>query len=155
MASEYDKIETFKDLYISVKAHGMQTNIDAVCRAQDIIGHSTEADLLDILEKDRMNFYLIIGTCWDRERVFDFWNKHSNPDRKRMNEAIKENGNLHAELKKEQDSKKIFERSAETWKEEFKKANAAKAEAEKELAAAREEIQRLKAMCFDLMTKTA
>lgn len=155
MASEYDKIKTFKELYISVKAHGMQTNIDAVCRAQDIIGHSTEAELLDILEKDRMNFYLIIGICWDRERVFDFWNKHSNPDRQRMNEAIKENGNLREELKKAHDSNKTFERHSQAWKEAFENANTAKAKAEKELAAAREEIQRLKAMCFDLMTKTA
>lgn len=155
MASEYDKIETFKNLYISVKMHGMLTDIEAVCRAQDIIGHSTEAELLDILEKDRMNFYLIISTCWDRDRVFDFWNKHSNPDRQRMNEAIKENGNLREELKKAHESNKTFESHSKAWKEAFENANTAKVKAEKELAAAREEIQRLKAMCFDLMTKTA
>lgn len=155
MASEYDKIETFKDLYISVKAHGMQTNIEAVCRAQDIIGHSTETELLNILEKDRGNFYLIISTCWDRDRVFEFWNKHSNPDRQRMNEAIKENGNLREELKKADAATRLFKESAETWKKSFAEEQTAKFKAERELKEAQNEIQRLKAMCFDLMTKTA
>lgn len=153
MASEYDKIETFKDLYISVKAHGMLTDIEAVCRAQDIIGHSTEAELLNILDKDRMNFYLILSVCWDRERVFDFWNKHSNPDRQRMNEAIKENGNLREELKKADAETKLYKECSETWKKSYLEDHTARVNAERELKAAQEEIQRLKAMCFDLMTK--
>ena len=48
MASKYDSIKTAKDLVSEVMMHGFSLNQEDICRAQDIFGHSTIEELVNL-----------------------------------------------------------------------------------------------------------
>lgn len=81
MASQYDKIKTAKELTEEVRIHGFSTVQEDVCRAQDIFGHSSVGELVEIANGSRQDaFYMILFHIWNWRDATAFYNEHSNPD---------------------------------------------------------------------------
>lgn len=90
--SIYDKINTAKDLLTEVTIHGMSTNTEDICRAQDIFGHTAIEDLVALANDNGMNgswstgrrgtqsvFYQVAFAIWHWEDATRFYNEHTNP----------------------------------------------------------------------------
>lgn len=102
MASIYDNIKTARDLVYHVKNHGLSTNPEDICRAQDIFGHSTIEELDDLANDigrndengnpdpkgswssnripTRDTFYNILFIIWNYDEATRFWNQHTNSE---------------------------------------------------------------------------
>lgn len=102
MPSIYDNIKTARELVSFVRAHGFSTNIEDICRAQDIFGNTAIEELDDLANdigrnnehgepdpkgtwssgriETRSTFYSILFQIWNWEDATHFWHQHSNPD---------------------------------------------------------------------------
>lgn len=152
--SIYDNVKTAAELVREARLHGFSTATEDICRAQDIIGHSCEEQLVNLVEDSdkRSTFYLILKNIWDTERVFQFWNQHNNPEHIELEAARKSIKNLTRDLNSYKDSfqdmKNQRTEAVNAYGEELQKRLKLEDEAkEREL-----EIIRLKAQLFDLMT---
>lgn len=182
MTSKYDKIQTARDLVMEVRFHGMSLKQEDIVRAQDIFGNSTIEELDDLAndigrnnedgEPDpkgtwsstrvptRDTFYSILFHIWNWEEATRFWNQHSNPDREQLVVAQIESKTLRAEVKEKEKRIERYQQDLDLAQE----AEAAAKERAKEyayslddmkaaLAAKDDEIVRLKAKLYDLLTK--
>lgn len=182
MASKYDKIKTARDLVIDAKYHGFSTKQEDVIRAQDIFGHSTIEEL-DALANDigrnnengepdpkgtwssdriptRDTFYSILFRIWNWEDATRFWNQHSNPEREQIAVVRIENQTQRAEINDKARRIEKYQQEVDLMEErlaEYDKVCTERLNKINELsAAAREkddEIMRLKAKLYDLLTK--
>lgn len=106
--SRYDTIYTARALVREVMAHGLSTRQEDLVRVQDLFGNSTIDELVDLAndigrnnadgEPDpegswssirrgtRDTFYMILFSVWNWEDAVRFYNQHTNPDRKAMEE---------------------------------------------------------------------
>ena len=112
--SKYDSIKTAADLVAEVKLHGLSTDQEDICRAQDIFG-STPTVELAILANDigqnnhystQGTFYMIVSHIWNWEEVTRFWNQHTNPEHEQMEELREK---LNAEMAEHSNTKKALE----------------------------------------------
>ena len=114
--SKYDSIKTAAELVAEVQAHGLSLVEEDIVRAQDIFGHSTVKELVDLANdigrnnengepdpkgtwssgrhETRSTFYFVLFKIWNWEDAVRFWNQYSNPE----HEEVKE---LQAKLKAE------------------------------------------------------
>jgi hypothetical protein len=167
MTSQYDKIETAVDLVREVKMHGLSITQVDICRAQDIIGHSTVEEiafLADGGEKDcygnandyiQRTLFQIIFACWDRDRAVALYNEHVTryPQRlKEVQEQFHAETQEHAETKNKLEHEKLQHRKASAEADSLQRDLNEMIDAHK---AAEFEIQRLKAKLYDLMTAGA
>lgn len=175
MSSKYDNIQTAAELVSEVMIHGLSTEQEDICRAQDIFGNSTLKELVKLANDIGRNnedgepdpkgtwssnrkptqgtFYMIASSIWNWEEVTRFWNLHTNPEHEKYNEMLEGYRVLHShsdhvedKLKKEHES-----RLAETNARLEAETKAEKLAAElhdKEL-----EVMELKAKLYDLMMK--
>ena len=151
--SIYDKIETAKDLIFEVKAHGLSTKIEDICRAQDIFGNSPVEEL-ETLANDKNQssvFYQIIFTIWSWEDAPRFYNQTSNPAYIEGREAVKECDALKAELNRKEDSIAKLNGEIADYKEAIKQMSDEKVDYQKEIDEKDALIVKLKARLFDLM----
>ena len=118
MASQYDSIQTAKDLLLEVKMHGLSLDLNDISRAQDIFGHTEMKELIRLAnDNGRLNgfdgepdprgsyssgreglsryFYQVIFHIWNWEDATRFYNQHSNfpvidalEDRKELKKRI-------------------------------------------------------------------
>lgn len=110
MARIYDNIQTAKDLVHEVMAHGLSTKMEDICRVQDIFGHSTIEELVelanDIGRNDangnpdpkgtwssgrrgtRDTFYTVLFKIWNYEDATSFWNMYTNPEHEKYQETL-------------------------------------------------------------------
>ena len=161
MASQYDSIQTPKDLITRVSIQGFSTKIDDRLRAQDIFGRAAIEDLVELANaggKISENFYMVLFSIWHWSDATRFYNEHSNPGRDRLVNAESKIRELETEVKMakleadehHEDCQEFIRRldaekaaHAETCKEtEFYKAG---------YEAAKQEIIRLKAKLYDRM----
>lgn len=106
--SRYDTIYTARALVREVMAHGLSTRQEDLVRIQDLFGNSTIDELVDLAndigrnnadgEPDpegswssirrgtRDTFYMILFSVWNWEDAVRFYNQHTNPDRKTIEE---------------------------------------------------------------------
>lgn len=173
--SIYDKIETAKDLILEVKAHGLSTKTEDICRAQDIFGHSTVEEL-EVLATDtgrRDNdgnpsqfgnwssgsdgtqkiFYQIIFTIWNWEDATKYYNEHSNPFYIEGRKAVKKCETLASDIERKN---KCLNTEIEMGKKTgalLTKALNKQCELNAELEAKDAEIIKLKARLYDLISK--
>ena len=158
MASKYDNIKTAKDLVSEVMMHGLSLNQEDICRAQDIFGHSTIEELVDLANdigrndengnpdpkgtwssgrrETRSTFYQIAFNIWSWEDATRFWNQHSNPDRDSLTVAVAEARAVKNELKRMNEAFESLREKATNLDADLK---------------AEAEIIRLKARLFDMM----
>ena len=177
MSSKYDTIKTAADLVREVQNHGLSTNQDDICRAQDIFGNASIEELARLANDIGRNndqgepdpkgtwssnrkptqgtFYMIAFSIWNWEDATRFWNLHTNPEHEALREAKK---NLKAQediakvltakLDKEQEARAIAE---EGYNRIVGRCN----EAERHAEAAEQEIMALKAKLYDFISKPA
>lgn len=111
MASEYEKIQSARELVRYVSIHGLSTHEEDIARAQDILGHTT-LDELDMLANDigrddengnpdpngtwfggrrgtKGTFYFILFHVWNWEDATRFWNQHSNTELKETSRQLR------------------------------------------------------------------
>lgn len=152
--SEYEKITTARELINMVRIRGLSTKTEDICRAQDIIGHTTE-DKLDELANEapeiRNQFYHILFHIWSWEDATRYYNQHTNPEYKKLrSEADKVRG-LEAMVKQSEkyadDLAKKVNEGRDAFTQQWNRAEKEKARAE----AAEAEIVKLKAKLYDLM----
>lgn len=177
--SIYDKITTAKDLVLEVKAHGLSTKQEDICRAQDIFGHSTieelEALATDNGRRDKDGnpdqfgnwssgkdgtqkfFYQIIFTIWNWEDATKYYNEHSNPFYIEGREAVKKCETLAAEIKRQEErlDVQIKARAESDTKRQaaLNKQYELNEELKAEIEAKDAEIIKLKASLYDLISK--
>ncbi len=174
--SIYDKITTAKDLIFEVKAHGLSTNIEDMCRAQDIFGNSTVEELEALAtyngrrdtngtpdqfgtwssgkEGTQKYFYQIIFTIWNWEEATKYYNEHSNPFYIEGREAVKARDALKAEIARKEDSIANLNGAVAEYKEAIKQMTDEKVDYQKEIDEKDAEIVKLKARLYDLIEST-
>lgn len=173
MASKYDNIKTAKDLVSEVMMHGLSLNQEDICRAQDIFGHSTIEELVDLANDigrndengnpdpkgtwssgrrgTRSTFYQITFNIWSWEDATRFWNQHSNPDRDALTVAVAEARAVKNELKRMNEAFESLREKATKLDADLSKSVQKEFEARAALKEAEAEIIRLKARLFDMM----
>lgn len=113
MNSIYDNIKTAAELVSYVSVHGLSTKDEDICRAQDIFGHSTIGELVDLANDigacdehgnpdpngswyngrrgTRDTFYSIAFHIWNWEDAVRFWNLHTNLEHEQLNLVMDDN----------------------------------------------------------------
>ena len=160
MTSKYDNIETVADLVNEVMLHGFSTAQEDIIRVQDILGGSTVGEIAFLAKGGEQNetftpypknsriqptFFNIIFSCWDRDRAVALYNEHVTKYPAEL-KSLRE-----IERKLETANYKLVGGLAQTkanWQDEKMLRQAA----EEELAAAKQEILKLKAKLYDQMT---
>lgn len=173
MASKYDNIKTAKDLVSEVMMHGLSLNQEDICRAQDIFGHSTIEELVDLANdigrndengnpdpkgtwssgrrETRSTFYQIAFNIWSWEDATRFWNQHSNPDKDTLMVAVAEARAAKNDLKRMNEAFESLREKATKLDADLSKYVQKEFEARAALKEAEAEIIRLKARLFDVM----
>lgn len=147
MASQYDSIQTPKELLTQVAMHGFSTKIDDRLRAQDIFGRAPIEDLVELANtagKTSENFYMVLFNIWHWTDANRFYNQHSNPEYKQLKVMMESNERYIKELEHKNE---ILVGNINYMMDEAKGA----ARTSKELEKANLEILRLKAKLYDLM----
>lgn len=167
MASIYDNIKTAKDLLAHVLIHGLSTEQEDICRVQDILGHSTMGELIELANDDGMStgkkgtqntFYMILFHVWNWEDAIRFYNCHTNPEIPRIKE---QENKLKDEMREHSNTKKALGEQVKKTEEqhqivldERRRANDAEAkmlQLEAELHDRDMKIMELKAQLYDYM----
>ncbi len=171
--SIYDNIKTAKDLIFEVKAHGLSTNIEDMCRAQDIFGNSTVEELEALAtdngrrdadgnpdqfgtwssgkEGTQKYFYQIIFTIWNWEESTKYYNEHSNKIYIDAMKADRENERLRAAIEKATQAETNSQEAIADYRQAIRDLHNEKEDYEKELEEKDAEIIKLKARLYDLM----
>lgn len=174
--SIYDNITTAKDLILEVKAHGLSTKQEDICRAQDIFGHSTieelEALATDNGRLDRNGnpdqfgtcssckegtqkiFYQIIFQIWSWEEATKYYNEHSNPFYIEGRKAVKTCDEQKAEIARKEDRISVLDSAVTEYRETLNKQYELTEGLKTELEAKNAEITKLKARLYDLLENT-
>ena len=122
MSSKYDKITTPAELVSEIRFHGMSTEQEDICRIQDIFGNAPIEELVRLANDIGRNnengepdpkgswssnrpatqstFYMILSQIWNWEEVTRFWNQHTNPQTKELQELRSANKELMTRLEK-------------------------------------------------------
>ncbi len=159
--SKYDSIKTAADLVAEVKLHGLSTDQEDICRAQDIFGSTPTVELAvlanDIGQNNHYStqgtFYMIVSYIWNWEEVTRFWNQHTNPQTEELSEereAHKQADKRNVALVRENDELKgrlseLLDRESELV--------AARDDAQSRAEKAEAEVVLLKAKLYDLLVE--
>ena len=171
--SIYDNIKTAKDLITEVRAHGLSTNQEDICRAQDIFGHSTVGELAALAtDNGRRNsdgtpnqfgsmssgsdgtqkiFYQIIFTIWSWEQATEYYNKHSNLPYIEGRNAVEAQKRMAETLENQNAHINRLKEELTEYNDYIKQLENEKVEYQSEIDAKDAEIFKLKARLFDLM----
>ena len=150
--SKYDSIKTAADLVAEVKLHGLSTDQEDICRAQDIFG-STPTVELAILANDigqnnhystQGTFYMIVSHIWNWEEVTRFWNQHTNPQTEELKKLRSANKELTVRLDKLLADQKVND-------ETVNRLERGLIDAQRKAEEAGAEVVSLKAKLYDLL----
>lgn len=153
---KYDEIKNLNELVYSVKAHGLETDAESLCRVQDILGHSTQKELDDVANSVYRNeLFFIMFRVWHYVDATRFFNRHNGVDyrydelKKEYDDLDKENQDYKAEISNLELQLENAEKNLELLDQVERKAK----EAEVALESKDLEIMKLKARLYDLMMK--
>lgn len=175
MASIYDNIKTARELVSFVKAHGMSTKMEDICRAQDIFGNSTIEELDDLANdigrnnddgepdpkgtlssgrmETRSTFYSILFHIWNWEDATRFWHQHSNPEYEELKVLREERRKLSEQVKQLTARRDELLADAKRGTEYIGELNSRLTDTEARAEAVEAEVVKLKARLFDLLIK--
>ena len=155
MKTQLSQIETAAELLTLVGWQGVSTKQEDISRMQDIIGHSTIEEL-DRLANDKgtqSGFYHLLSVIWRWDDLIEFWNKHTNPDHKEM-EEVKVELKRHKEwLKQKTDRVVDLNSQLEEAATVAVNAQSENRKLQQALHDKDREIMELKAKLYDLMVK--
>lgn len=171
--SKYDSIKTAAELVAEVRANGLSTDQEDICRAQDIFGH-TPIEELDRLANDigrdndkgepdphgtwssirpatRDTFYQIVFSIWHWEDAVRFWNQHTNPEHTAFKEVVAENARLRAAKTELEDKAETLLHEQEMAAREIESLRDDEHSMISALESAEAEVVNLKAELYDYM----
>ena len=152
--SKYDKISSAAEMVREIRMHGLSIDTEDLCRVQDIVGHSTEEQLTDLAANTdtRGAFYMMLFDIWNYEDAARFWNLHTNPEHKELEQLRKTSKEQAAAIKEltERNARTKEERDAS--REAFNDKAALVNQLQKEAEEMQLEIMRLKAQLYDYMS---
>ena len=175
MSSKYDHIETAAELVQEVRAHGLSTAQEDICRAQDIFGNTSVEELARLANDIGRNndqgepdpkgswsssriptqgtFYMIAFSIWNWETATHFWNEHTNPQTETLRETKKllagkerQAKELTAKLEQALEDRNTAENAYNVLADKYQDASRRAEEAEAE-------VIRLKAKMYDYIAK--
>lgn len=110
--STYDKINSAKELVHEIMNSGLSATQEDINRVQDIFGHATMKELVELANDNGRNndkhepdpkgtwssnrrptqstFYSILFQIWNWEDATRFWNQHTNPENEDLRSRIQE-----------------------------------------------------------------
>ena len=164
--SKYDSIKTAAELVAEVRANGLSTVQEYICRAQDIFGH-TPIEELDRLANDigrdndkgepdphgtwsssrpatQATFYRIVFSIWNWEDAVRFWNQHTNPQTEELKKLRSANKELTVRLDKLLADQKVND-------ETVNRLERGLIDAQRKAEEAGAEVVSLKAKLYDLL----
>lgn len=168
-----DQVTTATELVGLVSWQGVSTKQEDISRMQDIIGHSTIGEL-DLLANDigadgypdnpksqvfsgrrgtRDTFYHLLSVIWNWQDLLDFWNKHTNPDHKKLEETKAELQRHKEWLKQKTDRVVDLNSQLEEAATVAVDAQSENRKLQQALHDKDREIMELKAKLYDLMVK--
>ena len=160
--TQLNQIETAAELISLIMWQGVSTKQDDICRMQDIIGNSTieELDRLANFTGDNSGkpgtqkyFYQLLSVIWRWDDMIEFWNKHTNPDHKKL-EEVKVELQRHKEwLKQKTDRVVDLNSQLEEAATVAVNAQSENRKLQQALHDKDREIMELKAKLYDLMVK--
>ena len=171
--SKYDSIKTAAELVAEVRANGLSTVQEDICRAQDIFGH-TPIEELDRLANDigrdndkgdpdphgtwsssrpatQATFYRIVFSIWNWEDAVRFWNQHTNPEHMAFDEVKTENARLRAAKGELEDKVETLQHEQDMQTREMEKLRQDSRSMIASLEDAEAEVVNLKAELYDYM----
>lgn len=173
MASIYEKIKTPKELLELVKVHGLSTEIEDICRAQDIFGRAPIEDLValandngrknDAGESDpngswscgrdglQKTFYSVLFHIWNWEDATRFYNQHTNPDYEELKNLENKRKSLRTRIDQLETRRMELLEDAKRGSDFITEQGKRIQEAEKRAETAEAEVIQLKARLYDLM----
>ena len=162
MKTKLEQIETAAELVTLVSWQGVSTKQEDICKMQDIIGHSTieELDRLANFTGDKSGkmgtqsyFYHILSVIWRWDDLIEFWNKHTNPEHKQLEEANELLMKCEKELKFANEILEKKNKDGEDFRKRYCELLDKSMDQEKAIAAKDREIMELKAKLYDMMVK--
>lgn len=164
----YDDIKTAKELIQDVMAHGLSTDVNDICRVQDIFGHSTIEELVELANDDNQaankagrnhsyqsTFYSIAFHIWNWEQATRFYNEHTNPAiihlKKMLEDYRQEASTATQRLAQMTKQKDLLKTDTEQMHTQIIELEQRAGLAETKLALAEQTILELKAKLYDLM----
>ena len=173
MASIYDSINSPKELLEIVKFHGLSTEIEDICRAQDIFGRATLQELVTLAnDNGRMNdsgetdpngiwssgrdglqktFYSVLFHIWNWEEATRFWNQHTNPEYAKLKKQAEAARKTNEALELANHNCEVLQSNERRLHDELSEAANEIDMLQEEVATQAEEILKLKAKLYDLM----
>ena len=173
MASIYDSINSPKELLEMVKFHGLSTEIEDICRAQDIFGRAPLQELVTLAnDNGKMNingetdpngtwssgrdglqktFYSVLFHIWNWEEATRFWNQHTNPEYANLRKTAEKVKDLETKLAVAESNQKTAQKNAELLNDDLGKAEKENSNLTAKVKAQEDEIMKLKARLYDLM----
>lgn len=173
--SNYNKIETAAELVAEVQLHGLSTNQEDICRAQDIFGNTPLEELARLAndigrdndqgEPDpkgtrcsgrratQSTFYSILSSIWHWEEVTRFWNQYTNPQTEEVKELREDNKTLKTLYDDLRDQYGELKGTLLESANSITDLRTRVGDAQKAAEAAEAEVMRLKAKLYDLIVE--
>lgn len=165
MITKLEQVKTARELITLISWQGIPTDVESICTMQDIIGHTTQDELIRLAQDDGLDrredgtwstgrrgtqkdTMALLFTIWHWEDATRFYNNHVNPVARENKEKAAQVEIYKDKLEK---ATEAAQHNMEIWEEADERAE----KAERQLKDAQAEIMRLKSMLFDYMVKTA
>lgn len=153
MANNYKEVKTAKELLQRVKMFGLSTDTESICNAQDIIGHATQGELEELAASDTQTFYMVLFHIWNWEDATQFYNRASNPEIARLRKEAAENGKLKKEVAIEKETSAALQKALDMAEADASDQRTLANRQAAKIQHLEDEIVRLKAKLYDLITE--
>ena len=175
MSSKYDTIKTAADLVREVQNHGLSTDQEDICRAQDIFGNSSIKELARLANDNGRNndqgeadpkgswssgrkptqgtFYMIAFSIWNWEDATRFWNLHTNPEHEALKSVREIMKKLQADVIEMDSNNKKLKELHDDLIERYDRIEGEYFSMKYRAEAAEAEVVALKAKLYDHITK--
>lgn len=153
MANNYKEVKTAKELLQKVKMFGLSTDTESICNAQDIIGHATQDDLEELAANDTQTFYMVLFHIWHWEEANRFYNRVSNPEIARLHKDAAESNRLRKEVDIEKETSAALQKALDMAEADASDQRTLANRQAIKIQHLEDEIVRLKAKLYDLITE--
>ena len=165
MKTKLEQITTAAELITYTLAFGVPTDPESICRMQDIFGHSSYEELSELANStkngenrshDTQNaFYSLLFKIWNWTDAVRFWNDYTNPQKPELKELKEKNDVLAERNKYLTDRRDELNNQLNDGAKQITELMEDGAEMRGRIFQLEEEVTRLKAKLYDMITAEA
>lgn len=165
MDKVFEGIKTAEELVDYTIIHGTPCDMESICRMQDIFGHSSYEELSELANStkngenrshDTQNaFYSLLFKIWNWTDAVRFWNDYTNPQKPELKELKEKNDVLAERNKHLTDRRDELNNQLNDGAKQITELMEDGAEMRGRIFQLEEEVTRLKAKLYDMMTAEA